>query len=146
MSMKLLGHPNQYSSFFLSVKCAYICAGLTSPAELLDLIWQKGSNRIVLFTDTSEKQVVWISLHILSLKGRHNGRDCVSNHHPHNCSLNRLFSHRSKKTSKFRVTGLCAEFTSDRWIPAQMASNAENVSIWRRRHAFGHFYIKLIIW
>ena len=35
----------------------------------------------------------------------------------------RLFRRRRKKTSKLRVTGLC-EF------PAQMASNAENVSIW----------------
>ena len=29
---------------------------------------------------------------------------------------------------------LCGEFTGDRWIPAQMASNAENVSIWWRHH------------
>ena len=29
---------------------------------------------------------------------------------------------------------LCVEFTGDRWIPAQMASNAENVSIWWRHH------------
>ena len=29
---------------------------------------------------------------------------------------------------------LCGEFTVDRWIPAQMASNAENVSIWWRHH------------
>ena len=29
---------------------------------------------------------------------------------------------------------LCREFTGDRWIPAQMASNAENVSIWWRHH------------
>ena len=28
---------------------------------------------------------------------RHNGRDCVSNHQPHDCLLNRLFRHRSKK-------------------------------------------------
>ena len=61
---------------------------------------------------------------------RHTGRDGVSN-----CLLNRPFRRRSKKTSKFRVTGLCAgnspvigEF------PAQMASNAENVSIWWRHH------------
>ena len=27
---------------------------------------------------------------------------------------------------------LCGEFTGHRWIPAQMASNAENVSIWWR--------------
>ena len=29
---------------------------------------------------------------------------------------------------------LCGEFTGDRWIPRQMASNAENVSIWWRHH------------
>ena len=29
---------------------------------------------------------------------------------------------------------LWGEITGDRWIPAQMASNAENVSIWRRHH------------
>ena len=58
-------------------------------------------------------------------------RDSVSNHHPHNCLLNRLFKRRSKKTSKRRVAGLCAgnlpvtgEFT------AQMASNADFFSIW----------------
>ena len=44
---------------------------------------------------------------IPSLRWRHNDRDGVSNHQPHNCLLNRLFRHRSKKTSKVRVTGLC---------------------------------------
>ena len=29
---------------------------------------------------------------------------------------------------------LCGEVTGDRWIPAQMASNAENVSILWRHH------------
>ena len=43
-----------------------------------------------------------------TLRWRHNGRDSVSNHQPHDCLLNRLFRHRSKKTSKLRVTGLCA--------------------------------------
>ena len=42
-----------------------------------------------------------------SLRWRHNGRDGVSNHQPHDCLLNRLLRRRSKKTSKFRVTGLC---------------------------------------
>ena len=37
-----------------------------------------------------------------------NGRDGVSNHQPHGCLLNRVFMRRSKKTSKLRVTGLCA--------------------------------------
>ena len=42
------------------------------------------------------------------LEWRHNGRDCVSNHQPRDGLLNRLFRLRSKKTSKLRVTGLCA--------------------------------------
>ena len=33
-----------------------------------------------------------------------------------------------------RYWPLCREFTGNRWIPAQMASNAENVSIWWRHH------------
>ena len=42
-----------------------------------------------------------------SLRWRHNERDSVWNHQPHDCLLNGLFRHRSKKTSKLRVTGLC---------------------------------------
>ena len=70
-----------------------------------------------------------------TLPWRHNGRDGVSNHQPHHCLLNGLFRRRSKKTSKLRVTGLCAgnsPVTGE--FPAQMASNAENVSIWWRHH------------
>ena len=73
---------------------------------------------------------------IISLQWRHNGRDSVSNHQPYDCLLNHLFRHRSKKTSKLRVTGLCAGYspgTSE--FPAQMASNAENASIWWSHHA-----------
>ena len=44
----------------------------------------------------------------ITLQWRRNGRDSVSNHQPHDCLLNRLFRRRSKKTSKLRVTGLCA--------------------------------------
>ena len=43
-----------------------------------------------------------------SLRWRHNDHDGLSYHQPHGCLLNRLFSRRSKKTSKLRVTGLCA--------------------------------------
>ena len=35
---------------------------------------------------------------------------------------------------------LCGEFTGDQWIPAQMASNAENVSIWWRHHYMRTFF------
>ena len=54
---------------------------------------------------------------------------------PYYCLLNRLFGRRSMKTSKLRVTGLCAgnlPMTGE--FPAQMANNAENVSIWWRHH------------
>ena len=69
------------------------------------------------------------------LRWRHNERDCVSNHQPRHYLLNRLFGCKSKKTSKLRVTGLCAENSPGTGeFPAQMASNAENVSIWWRHH------------
>ena len=61
-----------------------------------------------------------------ALQWRHNGRDGVSNHQPHDCLLNRLSRCRSKKASKLRVTGLCAgksPVTGE--FPAQMPSNAE---------------------
>ena len=68
-----------------------------------------------------------------TLQCRHNESDGDSNHQPHNCVLNRLFSCRSKKTSKLLATGLCGGnslVTSE--FPAQRDSNAENVSIWWR--------------
>ena len=66
---------------------------------------------------------------------RHYERDGVSNHQPHDCLLNRLLRRRSKKTSKLRITGLCAgnsPMTGE--FPAQRIRNAENVSIWWRHH------------
>ena len=72
---------------------------------------------------------------INSSQWRHNGRDSVSNHQPHHCLLNGLFRRRWKKTSKLRVTGLWAGNSPvSGEFPAQMASNAENVSIWLRHH------------
>ena len=91
-----------------------------------------------------EKEVLDIYLSLLehidevmvtTLYWRHNGRDSVSNHQPHDCLTNRLFKRRSKKTPKLRVTGLClGNSPGTDEFPAQMASNAENVSIWWRHH------------
>ena len=74
-----------------------------------------------------------------TLQWRHNEHDGIWNHLPHDCLLNRLFKHRSKKTLKLGVTGLCegnspvaGEF------PAQMASNTELVSIWWCHHEATH--------
>ena len=68
---------------------------------------------------------------LMSLRWRYNGGDGVSSHQPHHCLLNSLFT----ENINFRVTGLCvgkSPMTGE--FPAQMASNAENVSIWWRHH------------
>ena len=81
-----------------------------------------------------------------TLRWRHNGYDSVSNHQPRDCFLNRLFKHRSKKTSKLRVTGLCAGNSPEAdEFPAQMASNAENASIWWRHHEMSWNGLKRIV-
>ena len=77
----------------------------------------------------------WWRHQMETLQWRHNGHDGASNHQPHHCLLNRLFRRRSKKTSKLCVTGLCAgnsPVTGE--FHGQMASNAENVSIWWHHH------------
>ena len=91
------------------------------------------TNQLLAYYLVNSQQLIWRSRS--TLEWRHNGRDGVSNHLPRDCLLNRLFRRSSKKTSKFRVTGLCAgnsPVTGE--FPAQMASNAENVSIWWRHH------------
>ena len=73
------------------------------------------------------------------LQWRHNERNGVSNHQPDDCLLKHWFRHRSKNTSKLRVTGLC-EGNSPMTVefPAQRASDAENVSIWWRHHKINY--------
>ena len=71
----------------------------------------------------------------IALQWRHNECDSVSNHQPSDCLPNRVFWRRSKKTSKLRVSGLCAgnsPVTGE--FPTQMGSNAENVLISWRHH------------
>ena len=70
-----------------------------------------------------------------ALQWHHNMHDGFSNHQPHDCFLNRLFRHRSKKIANIRVTGLFAENSpATGEFPAQMTSNAEIVSIWWHHH------------
>ena len=51
--------------------------------------------------------IKYILTKMLSLEWRHNGRDGVSNHQPHDCLLSRLFCH----------WPLWGEFTDHWWIP-----------------------------
>ena len=86
-------------------------------------------------TDVNVWRAQLFVINVRALRWRHNGRHSVSNHQPHDCLLNRLFRPRSKKTSKLRVTGLCVGNSPGTGeLPAQMASNAENVSLWWRHH------------
>ena len=76
-----------------------------------------------------------VTLQNISLQWRHDERDGVSNHQPHDYLLNCLFRHRSKKTSKLRFTGLCegnSPVTDE--FAAQRASYAENDFFWWRHH------------
>ena len=104
---------------------------------------QRTNNAEFVSQKNTGKQSSWWSLDMLwfscdiryPLRWRHNGHDSVSNLQPHHCLLNPLFRRRSKKTSKLRVTGLCVGNSPGTGeFPAQMASNAENVSIWWRHH------------
>ena len=101
--------------------------------------WYKIERSYLIWTSFREKAwTIPITLH-----WRHNGRDGASNLQPHHCLINRLFRCRSKKTSKRRVTGLCAgNSTGTGELPAQMASNAENVSIWWRLPSGPNFACK----
>ena len=62
-------------------------------------------------------------------------RKKATNHRRLDCLFNRLFRHRSKKTSKLCDTVLCegkSSVTGE--FPAQRTSNAGNVFIWWRHH------------
>ena len=96
------------------------------------------NHRSIQTVDTVRKHSIQVKIgDFFSLRWRHNDHASVSNHQPHGCLLNRLFRRKSKKTSKLRVTGLCAGNSPGTGeFPAQMASYAENVSIWWRHHVF----------
>ena len=83
--------------------------GLVTPGAmpLITMIFGKpwfGKNYII----SVRQDWICLCLVLLTLRWRHNGSGCVSNHQPHECLLNRFIRRRSKKTSKLRVTGFCA--------------------------------------
>ena len=71
----------------------------------------------------------------LPLQWRHNGRDGVSNHQPHDWSYNRLFGRRSKKTSRSAslafVRGIHRGPVNS---PHKWPVTRKKVSIWSRHH------------
>ena len=104
------------SDFVTGCPCGVCCCGLTPPPPCIrfcfvlfrcepyvigkSMPFDAGFSRNM---DSAIKQVQSWGIHS-PLHWRHNGRGSVSNHQPHDCLLNRSFRHRSKKTSKLRVT------------------------------------------
>ena len=94
---------------------------------------------VCILQTTCWKELSWITSH-----WRHDERDCFSNHQLHDCLLNSLFRRRSRKHQSFAslaflISPVAVEF------PAQMASNAENVSIWRSYLGNLYFGCKIIV-
>ena len=90
----------------------YLLGNWTTPSW-----WHASATRIIHI----EASTRWQSF---SSQWRHNERDGVSNHQPHDCWLSRLFMRKSKKISKLSVTGLCernSPVTGE--SPAQRASD-----------------------
>ena len=114
-------------------------------------LWSEWGNKHYIYTQLAQKELATaiqnylififinhfqISNRLISLQWRNNECDGVSDHQPHECLLNHLSRCRSKKTSRLRTTGL---YQGIRWWlvnSPQMASNAENVSIWWRHRVF----------
>ena len=71
----------------------------------------------------------------------YNGHDGVSNHRRLECLFNCLFRRRSKKTPKFRDTGLCEGNPSVAGgFPSERVSNVEKVSIQWHHHVVNCTY------
>ena len=91
-------------------------------------------------------QCVWskVTIRGSTLQWRHNERDCVPNPRGIDCLLNHLFGHRSKKTYKLCVTGLCegnSPVTGE--FPAQRPVARKLFSIWWRHHDW-YAYIRYL--
>ena len=121
--------------------CLVLCLLIMHPRRqlLASLIWFMARDYAAFhgtnFKSIKLSQIIATVNCTITLHWLHNDHDGVSNHQPHSCLLSRLFGRRSKKTSKLRVTGLCAGNSPGTGeFPAQMASNAKNVSIWWRHH------------
>ena len=107
-----LDHTHDKSTLVQVMACC-----LTAPSHYLNQCWPKS------LSPYGVTRLQWVNIlrpgdaylhHFtssnwspISLRWHHNGRDSVSNHQPHDCLLT-VLRRRSKKTSKLRVTGLCA--------------------------------------
>ena len=129
------------------------CFVLNVWSEIDDILPRLWGNRQKIRNNIKTQNILWLIPNpyririyadgsaCIPLQWRHNEHDCVSNHQPHHCLLSRPFIRAQIKGNikAPRHWLLCGEFTGPSpgtgEFPAQMASNAENVSIWWRHHA-----------
>ena len=111
--------------------------------ESISMSWRQGKtvfgawSHVRIFIEkilTAETFILmWYDVY-LSLQW-HNECDGISDHQSFDCLFKCLFRHRSKKTSKLHVTGLCKENPlATGGFPSHRASSTENVSIWWLHH------------
>ena len=94
------------------------------------------------------------SSYLIPLQWRHIGCDSVSNRQPHDCLLNRLFRRKSKKTSKLRVTGLCAgnsPVTGGKCFHLMTSLCQAELCIWQyisltSESKYNNFYPQIFFW
>ena len=130
--MILIWHMKSHQPMFLKWHAAHIltqgiCTKPQCAVQTTNISHTKNPIRIIYAREQSNDN--------LPLQWRQNGRYGVSNHQPHDCLLTRLFRRRSKKTSTFCITGLCAaNSTLTGELLTQMTSNGENVAIRYETH------------
>ena len=92
---------NETIACFYVLLSMFICINYFSAANFIDLsLCFFFAISVCLKRAASQRETT-------PLQWRHYERDGVSNEQPHDCLLKHLFRHRSKKTSKIRVTVLC---------------------------------------
>ena len=99
-------------SIMLACKCIHGFHAINwnnSTQHLLVLMmWRQSFDAYLILTYIFIHKWHFPCVYIWSLQWRHNDHNCVSNHQPYDCLLNRLFRCRWKETSNLLVTGLCA--------------------------------------
>ena len=108
----LPSHPNSVfmvssmtDAYWNYIYCLLDLHHITLDAGVVLIVTLPGSMwKCEMWTPTSDRNSCLVD----SFHWRYNDHDGVSNHQPHDCLLNCWFGRRLKKTSKLRVTCLCA--------------------------------------
>ena len=126
---------NVYNNTQYKLKLCFILASLLMSRWDLSNTWNEWYGIKIIWSSLIPVDFLYDGRKVWALQWRHNGRDGISNHQPHDCLLNRLFRPRSNKTWKLRVTGLCegnSPVTGE--FPTQRTNKAENFSSWWSHH------------